>query len=377
MRFITAAIVVLSVRVNALSLSPKSLAVVANEEAIEAYKAGTLTSKQPGVGNNQPELRRNIIMKALADALIGAHSDADLCGADSVHDGNFLRFLESAFVRWESELHSDTSYLAQTDGVDERIALVPFHCTKSTKPRSTGLPAEFACYMSDFETPISSSTAQILRDDLGVVRKSVEHVAAAADAAVYAATVHPGHHAGPQYTSGFCYVNNACVACALLLARGMQPALLDLDFHGGNGSFDCVAEASALKGLWFKSVHCSASYPWVDMAEAAVELPAGTDADDYCKALRATLDMLPASTDVLVVSLGYDTLESDPEAGKRSGGLRLETETFCAIGEALSRACRRVIIVQEGGYDLDAIPAAAQALIRGLTSSCASGSRWA
>ena len=112
------------------------------------------------------------------------------------------------------------------------------------------------------------------------------------------------------------------------------------------------------------------------MADAAVELPAGTRTDSYVDALRATLSTLPASTDVLVVSLGYDTLKSDPEAGKRSGGLCLETEAFRAIGEALSRSCRRVLIVQEGGYDLDAIPQRRRRCIRGLTSSCASGSRW-
>ena len=97
---------------------------------------------------------------------------------------------------------------------------------------------------------------------------------------------------------------------------------------------------------------------------AAAAAPAGAKS----KELRDAGAIAPCHVQIL--GTGYDTLESDPEAGKRSGGLCLETPAFRAIGEALARSCRRVLIVQEGGYDLAAIPGAAKALVEGLASSC-------
>ena len=145
----------------------------------------------------------------------------------------------------------------------------------------------------------------------------------------------------------------------------MEPALLDLDFHGGDGSFDC---STALR-LWFKSLHYTGAYPWVDMADAGIEVSPGTGwGDGYSAALHAALAELPTSTTVLVVSLGYDTLATDPEVRKRSIEFALNPEDFRAVGAALAGACRKVIIVQEGGYDLPNLPRAAKALVTGLST---------
>jgi hypothetical protein len=58
---------------------------------------------------------------------------------------------------------------------------------------------------------------------------------------------------------------------------------------------------------------------------------------------------------------------SDPEAGKRAGvGIGLEPADFYAMGEMIAGACPKVLIVQEGGYDLDGVGKAAKALVAGL-----------
>jgi len=290
---------------------------------------------------------------------------SDFASAELVHSAGFVGFLESCFQRWETELQRDESYVLPSGG-DAEVALVPFHCTKSDKPLAPGLSAEFACYTSDFETPIFESTADVLRDDLGIVNAAVDRICGG-ERAVYALTTHAGHHAGPSFFSGFCYINNASIACALLEKAGRRPALLDVDFHAGNGSF-YIAQSS---GRWFRSINCARAYPWVDMGTSGIELPPGTRwAQGYDLALEKVLSDIPKEIDSLVLSLGYDTLASDPEAGKRAGvGLSLETSDFYSMAAMLSSKGLPMLVVQEGGYDLGSIPVAFTEFARGLALS--------
>ena len=347
-----------------------NIVVVANDAAFDAVRGSNLDYGVPlgRQGNNHPERRRNLLIATLIDNVEGAASAANLDCARAVHSPGFVRFCETAHARWQTELHSDESYLLP-GGDPDLPALVPFHCTKSLEPRCRGLAAEFACYMSDFETPLLATTASVLRDDLGVVAACVDRLVRDDSGICYALTTHPGHHAGPSYMSGFCYLNNACIASALLQAAGLRVALLDVDFHGGNGSLDCASKL----GLWFRSLHCKGAYPWVDMASQGIELAPGTGwVTGFATALRAALAAMPASTSALVVSLGFDTLATDPEAGKRDGvGLALTPDDFIAMGAVLGSACPRVLIVQEGGYDLseDGVARAAAALVAGVSTA--------
>lgn len=348
----------------------RKLSVVANSKVLfEVRESGNLRFGLPAgrVGNNNPEYRRNLMLHA-ATKVDGAEVQPappaeDLAAAELVHSAGFVQFLQSAYRRWMTELSQDSSYILQSSRPDAEVALVPFHCIKSHEPRAAGLSAEFACYASDFETPIFQSTASVLKDDIGVIVDSADRIARG-ERSVYALTTNAGHHAGPSYFSGFCYINNASIACSLLEKAGRHPALFDLDFHAGNGSFD-IAQTNA---MWFRSVNCAGAYPWVDMGASGIELPPGTTwSGGYARALESVLAELPEHIDTIVISLGYDTLETDPEAGKRAGvGLSLQTTDFNHMASMLADAGRPVLVVQEGGYDLDNIPAAFSGFVRGL-----------
>eukprot|EP01062_Namystynia_karyoxenos_P000086 TRINITY_DN1001_c0_g2_i1.p1 TRINITY_DN1001_c0_g2~~TRINITY_DN1001_c0_g2_i1.p1 ORF type:complete len:410 (+),score=117.18 TRINITY_DN1001_c0_g2_i1:88-1230(+) len=342
--------------------------VVADPAALAAARRGDLSYGVPsgGVGNNHPERRRNIILAAAlrSGATLWAPSPhpGGLALALGVHDEGMVRFLSTAWRRWRDELGGDTSYLQQPQ--PHPPALVPFHSSKSSRPRSDHLAAEFACYASDFETPLRADTAAALAADLSVIAGAVEKMREGARCC-YAVTAHPGHHAGPTSYSGFCYVNGACVARGMLeQALGGPAALVDLDFHGGNGSYDCALEL----GWFFRSIHCAGAYPWVDMGPCGVELPVGTTwATGYERALRRILGELPGCTRALVVSLGFDTLATDPESTKRpNSGLGLEPRDFAAMGRMLRATGVPLLIVQEGGYDLSHIPAAFTHFLGGL-----------
>eukprot|EP00746_Dinoflagellata_sp_MGD_P031973 gnl/MRDRNA2_/MRDRNA2_176090_c0_seq1.p1 gnl/MRDRNA2_/MRDRNA2_176090_c0~~gnl/MRDRNA2_/MRDRNA2_176090_c0_seq1.p1 ORF type:complete len:377 (-),score=39.86 gnl/MRDRNA2_/MRDRNA2_176090_c0_seq1:30-1160(-) len=361
-----------------LGIRPRHLHVdvVVNADALLAVRdAGNLKFGVPAgrPGNNHPELRRNLLVQAISEEkylpsrLLGAAAAEDLTVAEQVHEKGFVHFLSTAFERWQSDLNGDPSYvLPISSDTSFDVGLVPFHCVKTSQPRAPGLPAEFAFYASDFETPIYQSTVNTLAEDLGIVVSSVENICKGHQA-IYALTAQPGHHAGPTYYSGFCYLNNACVACALLEQAGKKPALLDLDFHGGNGSFDIAVS----RDWWFRSVNCANAYPWVDMGSMGIELRHGTGwHGGYAAALESVMRQIPNEVDVLIVSLGYDTLGTDPEATKRAGsGLALTTFDFREMAACLAAQGIPILVVQEGGYDLQHIPLAALEFIRGLAAA--------
>ena len=110
--------------------------------------------------------------------------------------------------------------------------------------------------------------------------------------------------------------------------------------------------------------HVSVVWSWVHLwSKWVVAAQAPTALVAHAVSLEKRAGVRSAA---LVVSLGYDTLETDPEAGKRGGNLALQPADFCAMGERLVAACPRVLIVQEGGYDLINVPHAARELVAGL-----------
>eukprot|EP00493_Phyllostaurus_siculus_P013941 UN14152 len=92
----------------------------------------------------------------------------------------------------------------------------------------------------------------MLADDMGVLQMSVDVLSTCS--IVYALTTMPGHHAGPHSYGGYCYLNNAVIAARMLQARGQRVAVLDLDYHGGDGTYQFDLPL-------FASIHINNDYP--------------------------------------------------------------------------------------------------------------------
>ena len=196
-------------------------------------------------------------------------------------------------------------------------------------------------------------------------------VAAGAPAA-YALCRPPGHHAGPGYYGGFCLLNNAAIA-ARSLARLGRVAVVDVDFHHGNGTQDVFWEDPE---VLYVSLHGDPAGHYPHFTGAADEtgggpgagtnrnlpLPDGTGDDAYLEALGEAMAVVagfdPAT---LVVSAGFDTFAGDP-----IGAFAVTTGGFRRIGAALAAAGRPTVVVQEGGYAVEALGANALALLRGV-----------
>jgi acetoin utilization deacetylase AcuC-like enzyme len=215
------------------------------------------------------------------------------------------------------------------------------------------------------DTPVSADIAAVAYEG---VRTAIAAAKLLADGVsyTYALCRPPGHHAGPGWLGGYCYLNNAAAAAHTLRERGRGPvAILDVDIHYPNGTAAFVARA---KDMTLHSLH---AWPVVNIPSASaqprcerervVEFRTPPDDDLYLEAVASSLEELATHADALVLSLGYDTVAGDPH-----GYWELSPEVFAGIGRLLSQSGLPVCVVQEGGYALDTLAACSCAFAQGL-----------
>jgi acetoin utilization deacetylase AcuC-like enzyme len=208
----------------------------------------------------------------------------------------------------------------------------------------------------------------------GVIATAFEGVRTAITAATaivdgerftYALSRPPGHHAGPAFLGGYCYLNTAAAAAYTLCDGGVKPvAILDLDFHFPTGTSAIVAP---LEHVSLISLHASTveQIPWRHVEprerERFVEFEATPSADDYLQTLTEIVDDIATSAQALVLSLGYDTVAGDPH-----GSWDFPPSIFEQIGSLLAVSGLPICVVQEGGYSLQALAQCSHAFAAGI-----------
>ncbi len=176
----------------------------------------------------------------------------------------------------------------------------------------------------------------------------------------------PGHHAGPGWLGGCCYLNNAAAAAQTLREGDVgEVAILDLDIHYPNGT---AAIAARMSDTSLHSLHAwpavnvpSGSAQPCSVHERVVEFAKAPSEDCYLQAVADSIDELARSATVLVLSLGYDTVAGDPH-----GGWSFTPAIFARIGRLLAASQLPVCVIQEGGYALDSLAACSFAFACGL-----------
>lgn len=186
----------------------------------------------------------------------------------------------------------------------------------------------------------------------------------------YALCRPPGHHAGPGWLGGYCYLNTTTAAALTLCEGGVKPVgILDLDLHYPNGTSAIVARMTdtSLHSLHAWPVTNSPSQPVLPRTsrERLVEFRTAPAADTYLDAVAASLQTLTQSASVLILSLGYDTVKGDPH-----GTWSFSPAIFAQIGGLVAASQLPVCIVQEGGYALDTLAACSHAFASGLLDGC-------
>jgi len=168
------------------------------------------------------------------------------------------------------------------------------------------------------------------------------------------------HHAHPESASGFCYINDVAVGCALLAEAGKKVLYLDVDVHHGDGVGYGFYDRSDIMTISF---HESGStlFPGTGFVEEIgkdegrgycinVPLPIGTYDEVYLKAFESIAKPLVKSfaPDVIVFVLGADALAGDP-----LGHLQLTNNTYVKIIKHLLSFDKPVLMTGVGGYNIE------------------------
>jgi acetoin utilization deacetylase AcuC-like enzyme len=217
------------------------------------------------------------------------------------------------------------------------------------------LPLRAGYYCLDTFTPLNENA---YRAAVGAVDCALTCARVLLDGGrlAYALVRPPGHHAERRYFGGFCYFNSAAVAAHDLAAHG-RVAVLDIDYHHGNGTQDIFYERRDVLTVSIHG-HPRLTYPYFSGFEEErgagdgtgfnlnIALQEGIDAERYREALERALERVRKFAPAfLVVSLGLDTARGDP-----TGSWSLGARDFDANGQAIGALRVPTLVVQEGGY---------------------------
>jgi len=109
----------------------------------------------------------------------------------------------------------------------------PIRANLPTLPKS--LAGRLGAYCTDPYSPIGQGTWKANLAAAGLVLQGAEMILRRETTCAYALCRPPGHHAGPDFFGSYCYINHAALAASRLTALG-QVAILDIDYHHGNGT---------------------------------------------------------------------------------------------------------------------------------------------
>jgi acetoin utilization deacetylase AcuC-like enzyme len=275
----------------------------------------------------------------------------------AVHSEEYLAFLASAWTEW---LAADPDSPAAA----EKIALMPatFAAKRDQLPETILGKAGF--FLLDLSVPIVEGTYPAALSSANCALSAVETITQSSvsrPSSAFALCRPPGHHAGREIAGGYCFLNNAAVAAQWLTHFGTV-AILDVDYHAGNGTQDIFYNRRDVLTI---SIHADPAFEYPYYAGYVNEtgageglgfhcnfpLPAGTEDAAYLQTLDHALALVrefaPAH---LVVSAGMDIYEGDP-----LGRFKITHQGIAEIGHRIHALGLPTAVVMEGGYNTDAL----------------------
>ena len=300
------------------------------------------------------------IIAASFDALKPAR-DFGLEPLLNVHDRGYVEFLRSAYAEWRA-MGRDGDAIGYTWPVVQRRHL-----------DLDRIDAKLGLYSYDAATPIAEGTWEASYWSAQTALSALAEVLDGNSRMSFALCRPPGHHSGRDYCGGYCYLNNAAIAAEQARRAGRRIAILDVDYHHGNGTQDIFY---ADPDVMFVSIHADpkSDYPFFwghadERGEGAgvgktlnLPLPRGTDMQAYDVALGEALDTIQANqADLLILSFGADTFEEDPISY-----FRLREDDYRQIGSRIASIGLPVLVIMEGGYAVDSLGHNVEALLSGL-----------
>ncbi len=306
--------------------------------------------------------RAEIILQAVKAAGLGQAvppADHGLEPILAVHDADYVEFIRSANQQSEALFGEGGPVFTWT------------FATRYTGRKPKGFMALKGYYTFGWGSPILAGTWEAAYWSVQCALTAADRMLAG-ELAAYALCRPPGHHAAADLYGGLCYLNNAAAAARYLQRRiAGRVALLDVDYHHGNGTQSIFYTDPT---VLYCSLHADPEHDYPYYWGAADELgegdgrganrnwplPLGTGDDAYLAVLDEALAVIRQfAPRALVLSAGLDTVAGDP-----AGGFCLTVDGLAEIGRRIAALRLPTVIVQEGGYLLETLGHSAVALLR-------------
>ncbi len=274
----------------------------------------------------------------------------DLTLVKKVHTEAFIDFLQVAWSQW-----------AELGLAGEAIPTV-FPARRMQQREPTHIDGRLGYYAMAIETAITSGTWQAAVSSAACA-VTAQKLVTGGESMAFSLCRPPGHHAASDLYGGYCFLNNAAIAAQGFLDDGAsRVAIVDVDFHHGNGTQDIFYQRD---DVLFISLHGEPQQAFPHFLGYADEtgegvgdgyninypMSPGTGYSQWRDALRHALDNVQKyAPDALVVSLGVDTFEKDPISF-----FKLKSDDFTDYGAMMAGLALPTLFVMEGGYAVEEI----------------------
>jgi acetoin utilization deacetylase AcuC-like enzyme len=302
-------------------------------------------------------------VKAVALGPVVAPAAHGLDPVLKVHDAGYVRFLERAWDLWTAE------------GRDYEALPLVWAVRGLRQIEPDYIDGKLSYYSFDAGTPITAGTWEAATASADVALTGADLLRDGATAA-FALCRPPGHHAAADFYGGYCFLNNAAIAAQSFIDAGAgRVAILDVDYHHGNGTQAIFYDRP---DVFFASIHAhpKQEYPFFlgyadETGEGAGEgcnanypLVWGSGFEAWNAALQDACQKIAAyGPEAVVVSLGVDTFENDPISQ-----FKLKSPDYLKIGETIAKLGRPTLFVMEGGYAVAEIGVNAVNVLQGFES---------
>ncbi len=282
---------------------------------------------------------------------IGAPDAVDMAPVRALLDPGYLSFLQTAWDDWKAAGMAGEIIAANVPARGMHMDRIP-----------ENIDGKVGYYCHASETAITRGTWEAALSSVACAQ-TAQRLVAASGGSAFALCRPPGHHATADQYGGYCFINNAAVVAEMFRSSGAERvAILDIDFHHGNGTQTLFYDRA---DVMFASLHGAPqeTYPYYlgyadETGKGAGEgtninypMTAGTGYGPWAQALDDAIARITAwGAEALVVSLGVDAYKEDPISF-----FKLESDDFTDAGRRIGRMKLPSVFCMEGGYAIEAV----------------------
>ncbi len=226
----------------------------------------------------------------------------------------------------------------------------------------------------DTFTPLNALAINAARNAVNCSLTAADEILQGRYRLAYALVRPPGHHAESRVFGGYCYYNNCAIAASYLLEQVPRIAIIDIDYHHGNGQQEIFYRRQDVLTV---SIHGDplVSYPFYtgfvdETGEGSgvgfnlnIPLPEKIDGPAYRRhGLEPAFDKIREfNPTILIVALGLDTAKADP-----TGTWMLNEKDLFINGQSIGELGLPTLVIQEGGYRIRTLGTNARNFLEGL-----------